>query len=108
MISFWICYIHVIGICYLGKSTPNLNKFNKLAKDQYDTLSDGDKVKLKNQAEVNSNTTIYLSKKKIYKEGRNIIEKIGKEVSYIVFFIRIDYSIVLLPLSVAKTRGTWL
>ena len=64
-----------------GKEITNVSEFNKRATAVYSGLSDEDRLKLKEQAEVTCSTTFYLTKKKIKLEGRQIMMNIGKEVS---------------------------
>ena len=45
-----------------------------------------DKIKLKEQAKVSSQTTIFVSKKRIHKEGHKIFDRIGEEVCLIISY----------------------
>ncbi len=65
----------------LGKSSTDVVQFNKNARDSYQQLGEDKRKKLTLQAETASKETVYLSRKRVQKEGQKIFEKIGKDVS---------------------------
>lgn len=71
-----------------------MSAFNKKAKVHYDGMVQEDRQRLKQQAKISSETTVFLSKKKIRKEGRKIFNRIGDEVRYSIILLVIFVTII--------------
>lgn len=86
----------------LTKSISEVSKFNKISRKAYKELGENKKDILRNQAALNSETVVYLSKKQVCKEGRTIFEGIRKEVSIRYNYDKRDFCTVYYILNVYK------